>query len=91
MQKKPSIKIIEALGEAFFTNTLGMTERTLRHARTQGTFASGWYKRVHFECISQGVPCPMDAFNWKGEDKELGNAGHDFQVQSSQQTVSGAK
>ena len=79
MSKNPSTQIIEALGEDFFTDTLGMTERTLRHARTQGTFAAGWYKDIHFECISRGVPCPMSAFNWKGDDKKLGDSAPEFQ------------
>lgn len=79
MTQSPSSQIIDAIGQEFFTDQLGITDRNLRHYRTSGKFAAGWYRDIHIECVLRGVACPLDAFNWKSPDKKLGDDVDDIQ------------
>lgn len=64
MTDKPAISIIDALG-AQRLEGLGFNDRLIRHVRSTGRFAAGWYRAVSAECEAVGVDCPLDAFNWK--------------------------
>lgn len=66
--------IIANLGAGVIASELGFTERNLRHARTTGKFAGGWYSEIKALCERHGVFCPMSAFSWKVADKKNGNA-----------------
>lgn len=73
MHKNSAPDIIKAIGEDYFTDVLGFTQRNLRHVRATGTFASQWYAEISSACIEHGVGCPLSAFNMKVVDKQLGN------------------
>ena len=80
MQHLSAPQLIEAIGEDYFTNDLGFTQRNLRHIRATGKFASQWYGEISKKCFEHGVPCPLSAFNMKVIDKEIGNGSDAFQV-----------
>lgn len=67
--------IINVLGEAYFLNTLGLTERNLRHAKSSGKFAAHYFDAVDEACRNKGLECPRDAFTWKVAAKDIGNGG----------------
>lgn len=90
MQHIEAPQIIDALGEEYFTNALGFTQRNLRHVRATGKFASQWYAEISKACLDQGVPCPLSAFNMKVVDKQIGNAGAKNQVSGANKSVNGA-
>ena len=64
MTEKPALPIIDAIG-APRLESLGFNERLIRHVRSTGKFAAGWYKTIRAECDAIGADCPLDAFNWK--------------------------
>lgn len=64
MSDKPALPIIEAIGPARL-EAIGFNERLIRHVRSSGTFAAGWYRAIRAECEAIGAECPLDAFNWK--------------------------
>ena len=51
---------------------IGMTERTIRHAKSSGRFAAMWYLPIKELCESHGVFCPLEAFTWKAPAKKHG-------------------
>lgn len=69
---KPSQQIIHALGEDFFVQELGLTERNLRHAKSVGQFAAHWFAAIDDACKKSGVPCPREAFNFKSPANDSG-------------------
>ena len=77
MSSNPASQIIEALPDGALER-LGMTARNIRHAKSSGRFSGLWYRRIRDLCMDHGVPCPMDAFNWKGDDTNLGNEVQDY-------------
>lgn len=70
---KSANDLIEKLGEEFFLAELEMTERNLRHIKTTGKFAGGWYGPISERCAEVGIICPKGAFNWKGHAKSIGS------------------
>lgn len=64
MTDKPALIIINSLGTECLER-LGFNERLLRHVRSTGKFASGWYRPILTACNAVGAECPLDAFNWK--------------------------
>lgn len=62
--QKPAVAIIDALGIERL-EALGFNERLIRHVRSTGRFAAGWYRPILAECKAIGADCPLDAFNWK--------------------------
>mgnify|MGYP000847628558 FL=1 len=75
MQQKYAPKIIDALSPDVLQHELGMTERSIRHAKSTGRFAAMWYRPIKELCESHGIYCPLDAFNWKQYAKNSGNPG----------------
>ncbi len=53
---------------------IGLTERTIRHAKSSGRFAAMWYLPIKELCESHGVFCPLEAFNWKVSAKKHGSS-----------------
>lgn len=45
---------------------LGFADRNLRLIKQKGLFPGAWYGPVADECERAGIPCPRDAFKWKG-------------------------
>lgn len=64
MTEKPAIIIIDALGIERLER-LGFNDRLIRHVRSTGRFAAGWYRAIKAECETVGADCPLEAFNWK--------------------------
>lgn len=64
MTEKPASIIIDAIG-ADRLESLGFNDRLIRHVRSTGRFAAGWYRAIAAECAALGVECPLEAFNWK--------------------------
>lgn len=79
MAEQNASEIIDSLGESFFLERLGMTERNLRHIRQTGKFASGYYAHIRAQCEESGVRCHISAFNWKQVANKLGDASNAFQ------------
>jgi hypothetical protein len=73
MQQKQALIIINAL-PADALQSIGMSERLIRHAKSAGTFAGGWYRPIQELCENHGVACPLDAFNWKSSAIKLGKS-----------------
>ena len=72
MEQKHAPKIIDALPPNVLQDTLGMTDRAIRHAKSTGMFAAFWYRDVKEICERHGIFCPMEAFYWKGHAKKDG-------------------
>ena len=78
--QRPAAHIIDALPVGALEG-IGMTQRTIRHARSVGTFAAAWYAKINRLCFDHGVPCPISAFRWKeAPDKKIGNQEPDRKV-----------
>ena len=73
MSSTPVTQIIEGLPDGSLER-LGMTPRNIRHAKSSGRFSGLWYRRILNLCNEHGVSCPMDAFNWKGVDNNIGES-----------------
>lgn len=65
MNKPAVIAITDALGSAAIERGLGVSEHSVRHARTTGAFPASWYEFLSGECGKEGIDCPMSAFNMK--------------------------
>lgn len=68
MNHKATHQITDALGTDKIAAHFGVSERTVRLARTTGEFAASWYKDLAILTKDAGIECPMDAFNWKSPD-----------------------
>jgi hypothetical protein len=56
--------IIDKLGGEAISRRVGVKLRSVRFARTAGTFPASWYREISQMCADVGEPCPWDAFNW---------------------------
>lgn len=76
---KPAVDtIIENLGPEAIRARLRVSQHAVRYAKSTGAFAASWFREISTMCAEAGVPCPMDAFNWRetaaGADDERGAA-----------------
>jgi hypothetical protein len=62
-------RIIDTLGSGVIENALGVTEYSLRAAKRDKKFPALWYRPLADLCAERDVPCPIDAFRWKGDEK----------------------
>ena len=68
---KPAIKnITRTLGDDAISAALGVTQHSIRGARSTGLFPASWYDTLQSMCIEVGIPCPRNAFNWKAAAKK---------------------
>lgn len=68
---KPAIKnITRTLGDDAICAALGVTQHSVRGARSTGLFPASWYDALQSMCIEVGIPCPRNAFNWKASAKK---------------------
>lgn len=65
-------QLIDHLGERFFLETLGWTERNLRHAKSVGKISALWFDAIDKACLAKGFQCPRAAFNMKEPAKDIG-------------------
>ncbi|WP_145398566.1 hypothetical protein [Paracoccus sulfuroxidans] len=71
---KPAVhQITDTLGADAICAALNVTSHSVRGARTSGVFPASWYDVLQSMCIEMGIPCPRNAFNWKGLAKISGN------------------
>lgn len=81
--QRPAAHIIDALPLGALEG-IGMSHRSIRHARSVGTFAAAWYAKINRLCFDHGVPCPISAFRWKAApDNKIGNLGADRKVSAA--------
>jgi len=68
---KPAVsKIISTIGEDVLRARTGLSDHAIRHAKTTGAFAAGWFDELERMCVEAGVPCPRSAFNWKSPSSD---------------------
>lgn len=88
MKSNPAQMLIDAVGHEVLRDSLGLTERNLRHARSVGYFAAQWYAPIKVLAESRGVFCPMEAFNFKPVANLTGNASRSVQAPVSKRRAS---
>lgn len=71
--------LLRTLGEGFFLEELGFSERNLRHAKSVGKISAQYFDAVEKACLDKGLECPRDAFAWKDIAKNSGD-GQPVQV-----------
>lgn len=64
MTNKHASNIIEYLGEPLIMSALGMSRRSIRHARRNG-FSGLHYETLKTILAAKGEDCPLCAFVWK--------------------------
>lgn len=74
MNKKAIHHITDTLGADRICEALGVTPHSIRGSRTSGHFPASWYGALLSMCIEAGIPCPMNAFNWKAAAKKSSRA-----------------
>lgn len=65
MNKHAVKEITDTLTSDAICERLEVSPHSVRYARTQGLFPSGWYKALDEMCSLAGINCPLDAFNFK--------------------------
>ena len=63
-------KILEVVTPEILGDRLGMSDRSIEHAKYVGYFSGLWFDEVERLCIEHGIPCPRAAFNWKTPPKK---------------------
>jgi hypothetical protein len=70
MSKKSVTSIIEGLGAENIAAGLGVSDHSIRYARTNGSMPASWYRFISAACLERGIPCPLDAFSFKESHNE---------------------
>lgn len=70
MNKPAILNITNTLGSDAICEALGVTQHSVRAARTTGLFPASWYDTLFSMCIEAGIPCPRNAFNWRAAAKK---------------------
>lgn len=63
MNKSIPKQMMDQIGEKAFLD-LGLSQRNLRHIKTQGKFPAMWYLPVKQLLESHGLLCPIEAFKF---------------------------
>lgn len=72
MNKTSVHQITKHFGADVIAATFGVTEHSVRYARTAGVFPASWYDALSIMCLEAGIACPRNAFNWKPVAKKTG-------------------
>lgn len=70
-------KITKELGNAAIREAVGVSDHSIRYARTTGKFPASWYAPIKAMCDERGVDCPLGVFNFKITTKKVGTEGAD--------------
>lgn len=65
MSKEIVKNIADSLGDDFIARRCGVSEHSVRSARWRGQFPASWFTVVKAACDAEGLPCPVEAFNFK--------------------------
>ena len=70
MNKRSVHQIISVLGSEAIEMALDVSSHSVRAAKTKGEFPSSWYRELKALCDEIGIPCPMNAFYWRGRQEK---------------------
>ena len=75
MSKTPVHEILNILGADTVQAKFGVSEFSIKHARSSGRFPASWYGEISKMCADNGIDCPMRAFNFKSPSSDTPLSG----------------